>query len=75
MNFHKNNKNLTGILNLPELKVISYQQYQGIGILLKTESMSSEKICPHCGTPSNRIYQNYRHVVKDLSWGKFPVFL
>ena len=37
--------------------------------------MSSEKICPRCGTPSNRLHQNHRHVVKDLSWGELPVFL
>ena len=62
-------------MNLPELKVISYQQFPGIGIFLKTESNSDEKICPRCGTPSHRLHQNHRHVVKDLPWGNSPVFL
>ena len=75
MNFNKSHKNLTEILNLPELKVISYQQFSDIGIFLKTQSISDEKICPRCGTPSHRLHQNHRHVVKDLPWGNSPVFL
>ena len=75
MNSKKSHKILTEILNLPELKVISCQEFKDLGIFLKTEPISSEKICPRCGTPSARLHQNHRHVVKDLAWGESPVFL
>lgn len=68
-------KNLTKMLNLPELKVVSYEQFQDLGIFLSTESIYCEKICPRCGHKSHRLHQNHRYIIKDLSWGESPVFL
>ena len=42
----------------------------GIGIILQVESIHKESYCHHCGTKSNRLHQNHRYVVKDLSWGE-----
>jgi transposase len=39
------------------------------------ESIHKESYCHNCGTKSNRLHQNHRYVVKDLSWGEKPVFL
>lgn len=50
-------------------------QLPGIGIILQVESTEGEIHCHHCGTKSNRLHQNHRYVVKDLSWGEQPVFL
>ena len=66
---------MTEILKLSNLKVISCQQFEGLGFFLKTEQSDSERKCPRCGTKSNRLHQNHRHVVKDLPWGEEPVFL
>jgi transposase len=50
-------------------------QLPGIGIILQVESIQGESHCHPCGTKSNRLHQNHRYVVKDLSWGEQPVFL
>lgn len=68
-------KLLTELLNLEGVKVISHRQHQGIGIILQIESTNKESICPHCGVKSQRLHQNHRYIVKDLSWGEQQVFL
>ena len=68
-------KVLTEILNIEGIKVISYSQLPGIGIMLQVDSISKESHCHRCGTKSHRLHQNHRYVVKDLSWGEKPVFL
>jgi transposase len=50
-------------------------QVPGIGIILQVESTKRESYCHNCGTKSNRLHQNHRYVVKDLSWGEKAVFL
>jgi transposase len=68
-------KLLTELLNLEGVKVISHRQHQGIGIILQIESTDKESICPCCGVKSQRLHQNHRYIVKDLSWGEQQVFL
>lgn len=68
-------KLLTELLNLSGVKVISHRQHQGIGIILQIELIKQESICPRCGTKSQRLHQNHRYIVKDLSWGEQQVFL
>ena len=71
-------KLLTEILNLEGIKVTSHRQHEGIGIILQVESLNKKSICPPCGTPSHRLHQNHRYLVKDLpfsaecSRGKLP---
>ena len=71
----KGTKVLTEILNIQGIKVVQMSQLPGIGIILQVESTKRESHCPECGTKSNRLHQNHRYVVKDLSWGEKPVFL
>lgn len=71
----KGTKVITEILNIQGIKVVQMSQLPGIGIILQVESTKRESHCPECGTKSNRLHQNHRYVVKDLSWGEKPVFL
>ena len=71
----KNLKILTQLLNLEGVKVVSHRQYKGIGVILQTESIKAESICPRCGTKSNRLHQNHRYTIKDLPLGEQEVFL
>ena len=75
MTTKKGTKVLTELLNIQGIKVIQMSQQPGIGIILQVESIHKESHCHHCGTKSNRLHQNHRYVVKDLSWGEKPVFL
>lgn len=75
MTSKKEIKLLTELLNLEGVKVISHRQHQGIGIILQIESTDKESICPRCGVKSQRLHQNHRYIVKDLSWGEQQVFL
>ncbi|WP_277927989.1 transposase family protein [Nostoc punctiforme] len=49
--------------------------HASIGIIFQTESTKSYSICPHCGTKSQKLHQNYRHILKDLPFREKPVFL
>jgi transposase len=68
-------KILTELLDLGDIKVISHRLHDGIGIILQTESKKSSSICPRCGTSSQKLHQNHRHIVKDLPFGDKPIFL
>jgi|SRR5579883_741482 len=68
-------KVLTDLLDLKGVKVISQRIHDGIGILLQTESITSYSICPRCGTKSEKLHQNHRHIIKDLPFGEKTVFL
>ena len=71
----KGTKVLTELLNIQGIKVTQISQVPGIGIILQVESIHKESHCHNCGTKSNRLHQNHRYVVKDLSWGEKQVFL
>ncbi|WP_442939745.1 ISL3 family transposase [Nostoc sp.] len=68
-------KILTELLDLGDIKVISHRLHDGIGIILQTESKKLYSTCPRCGTKSQKLHQNHRHIVKDLPFGDRPVFL
>jgi transposase len=74
MTAKKGSKLLTEILNIEGIKVISQRQHEGIGIILKIESIGKESSCPRCGTKSHRVHQNHRYIVKDLPWGEKQYF-
>jgi transposase len=75
MSTKKELKLLTELLNLEGVKVSSHRQYEGIGIILQIEAIERESSCGRCGSKSNKIHQNRRHIIKDLSWGEKAVFL
>ncbi|MGJ5674496.1 MAG: ISL3 family transposase [Nostochopsis sp.] len=68
-------KIFTELLDLGDIKVRSHRLHDGIGIILQTESKKLYSICPRCGTKSQKLHQNHRHIVKDLPFGERPVFL
>ncbi|AFY55050.1 hypothetical protein Riv7116_2542 [Rivularia sp. PCC 7116] len=68
-------KILTQLLNLEGIKVISFRQYKGLGIILQIESVSNESICPRCGIKTRQLHQNHKYIIKDLPWGEQQVFL
>ena len=75
MSTKKELKLLTELLNLEGVNVYSHRQYEGLGIILQIEAIDRESICGRCGLKSNKIHQNRRHIIKDLSWGEKAVFL
>lgn len=75
MTTKKETKVLTELLNIERIKVTQMSQVPSMGIILQVESIHKESHCPECGTKSNRLHQNHRYVVKDLSWGEKTVFL
>ena len=74
MSTKKELKLLTELLNLEGVNVYSHRQYEGIGIILQIEAIDRESICGRCGLKSNKIHQNRRHIIKDLSWEKRQYF-
>ena len=68
-------KLLTELLNLEGIKVSDKHQHEGIGIILKIESIEKESACNICGIRSNRLHQNHQQIIKDLDWGEQAVFL
>lgn len=68
-------KLLTELLNLSGIKVTSYRQHAGIGIILQVESLNKESICSRCGAKSHRLHQNHPYLVKDLPFSGQPVYL
>jgi transposase len=68
-------KLLTEVLNLEGVKVSHKHQHEGIGIILKIESIAKESACNICGIKSDRLHQNHQQIIKDLDWGEQAVFL
>jgi transposase len=68
-------KLLTEVLNLEGVKVSHKHQHEGIGIILKIESIAKESACNICGTKSDRLHQNHQQIIKDLDWGEQAIFL
>ena len=69
------NKTLTQILNLDSVKVNSYRQHEGVGIILQVELLKKESTCPRCSKKSHRLHQNHRYLVKDLPLSGQAVYL
>lgn len=66
---------LTELLNLDDVKVNSYRQHEGIGIIFHIELLKKESNCPRCGKKSHRLHQNHRYLVKDLPISGQAVYL
>ncbi|MBD2165974.1 ISL3 family transposase [Calothrix membranacea FACHB-236] len=77
MNKKRGIKNLTELLDLKDVKVISQRIHGGIGIIFQTESTKSYSICPHCGTKSQIVKGkgNYCAVLIDLDTSKLIAIL
>ncbi|HLO47477.1 MAG TPA: transposase family protein [Kamptonema sp.] len=68
------NKLMTKLLNLPGVLVENSQQTEDT-LIFFVKSDKKTALCPRCGQKSHRIYQNQRHLVKDLPLGNREVVL
>lgn len=68
-------KLLTELLNLESVQVTKYQNLPQVGLILHTEVLSQEALCPRWGNKSQRIHQNHRYLIKDLPISGQPVYL
>lgn len=63
------------ILNLPDMKVLDFQEIEGEEIIITVEKEVKYSTCPHCGKPTYSIHQNHWRMIHDLPWNKKPVLL
>ena len=63
------------ILNIPGVKVLNCQEFEGIGIIIEIEAETNSCRCPKCGTLSQSIHQNHWRIVQDLPWSGKTVLL
>ncbi len=63
------------ILNLPDMKVLDFQEIEGEEIIITIEKGVSYSACPSCGKNTHSIHQNHWRMIHDLPWSKKPVLL
>lgn len=63
------------ILNLPDMKVLDFQEVEGAEIIITIEKAVNYSTCPCCGKTTHSIHQNHWRMIHDLSWSEKPVLL
>jgi transposase len=63
------------ILNLPDMKVLDFQEIEGEEIIITIEKGVNHSTCPSCGQITHSIHQNHWRMIHDLPWSKKPVLL
>ena len=63
------------ILNLPDMKVLDFQEIEGAGIIITIEKAVNNSTCPFCEKTTYSIHQNHWRMIHDLSWSEKPVLL
>lgn len=63
------------ILNLPDMKVLDFQEIEGGEIIITIEKGVNYSTCPSCGQITQSIHQNHWRIIHDLPWSKKPVLL
>lgn len=63
------------ILNLPDMKVLDFQELEGEEIIITIEKSVNYSTCPWCGQMTHSIHQNHWRIIHDLPWNKKPVLL
>jgi transposase len=63
------------ILNLPDMKVLDFQEIEGGEIIITIEKGVNYSTCPSCGKNTHSIHQNHWWMIHDLPWSKKPVLL
>lgn len=63
------------ILNLPEMKVLDFQEIEGAGIIITIEKAVDNYTCPECGKTTHSIHQNHWRMIHDLPWSEKSVLL
>lgn len=63
------------ILNLPDMKVLDFQELVGEEIIITIEKNINYSACPNCGQNTYSIHQNHWRMIHDLPWNKKSVLL
>jgi len=63
------------ILNLPDMKVLDFQEIEGAEIIITIEKAVNYSTCPNCEKTTYSIHQNHWRMIHDLSWSEKPVLL
>jgi transposase len=63
------------ILNLPDMKVLDFQEIEGGEIIITIEKSVNYSTCRSCGKITHSIHQNHWRIIHDLPWNKKPVLL
>ena len=63
------------ILNLPEMKVLSCKDFEGLGLFLEIEAAVNYCTCQRCGQLSRTIHPNHWRTVKELPGNTKQVLL
>ncbi|MCG6138645.1 MAG: ISL3 family transposase [Nostoc sp. LLA-1] len=63
------------ILNLPDMKVLDFQELVGEEIIITIEKSVNYSTCPDCGKITHSIHQNHWRMIHDLPWNKKSVLL
>lgn len=63
------------ILNLPDMKVLDFQEIEGEEIIITIEKRVNYSTCPWCSQSIHSIHQNHWRMIHDLPWNKKPVLL
>ncbi|AFZ58998.1 transposase IS204/IS1001/IS1096/IS1165 family protein [Anabaena cylindrica PCC 7122] len=63
------------ILNLPDMKVLDFQELVGAEIIITIEKAVKDSTCPDCGKTTHSIHQNHWRMIHDLSWSEKLVLL
>jgi transposase len=67
--------NVDQILDLPEMKVLNFQEVEEIGIIITIEKNVNYCACPSCRHITHSIHQNHWRMIRDLSWSGKMVLL
>jgi transposase len=62
------------ILNLPDMKVLDFQELVGEEIIITIEKSINYSACPNCGQNTYSIHQNHWRMIHDLPWNKNQYF-
>jgi transposase len=63
------------ILNLPEMKVLDFEEIEGEGIIITIEKAVNYSACPSCKQITHSIHQSHWRMIHDLSWSEKRVLL
>ncbi|MBF1987984.1 ISL3 family transposase [Fischerella thermalis] len=63
------------ILNLPDMKVLDFQELVGEEIIITIEKSVNYSTCPDCGKITHSIHQNHWRMIHDLPWNEKSVLL
>lgn len=63
------------ILNLPDMKVLNFQELEGEEIIITIEKNVNYSTCPWCCQNTYSIHQNHWRIIHDLPWNKKTVLL